>query len=40
MTLTTCHPKYSARQRYIVYSVLESVLAKTGGARPPALGAG
>lgn len=36
LTLTTCHPKYSARQRLIVYSELEQDLAKADGD-PPAL---
>ena len=36
LTLTTCHPKYSARQRMIVYSELEQELAKSDGD-PPAL---
>lgn len=37
MTFTTCHPKYSAKQRYILYSVLENALPKASGALPPAL---
>jgi sortase A len=36
LTLTTCHPKYSARERLVVYSVLEQDLAKSDGD-PPAL---
>ena len=36
LTLTTCHPKYSAQQRMIVYSALEQELAKADG-EPPAL---
>lgn len=36
LTLTTCHPKYSARQRLIVYSELEAELPKDAGT-PPAL---
>lgn len=36
LTLTTCNPKYSARQRLIVYSELEQELAKSDGD-PPAL---
>lgn len=39
MTFTTCHPKYSAKQRLILYSVLESTLLKSAGVRPTALGA-
>lgn len=36
LTFTTCHPKYSARQRLVVYSELEQELAKADGD-PPAL---
>jgi sortase A len=36
LTLTTCHPKFSARTRLIVYSVLEKQQAKSQG-RPAAL---
>lgn len=36
LTMTSCHPKYSARQRYIVHATLESRLRKTEGD-PPAL---
>ena len=36
LTMTTCHPKYSARQRLIVYSELEQTLPKADGD-PPAL---
>ena len=39
MTLTTCHPQFSAKQRLILYAVLDSTLDKASGARPPALGA-
>jgi sortase A len=31
LTLTTCHPRYSARQRMVVSAVLEEELAKTEG---------
>lgn len=37
MTMTACHPKFSARERYVVFSKLETVLPKTGGAIPDAL---
>lgn len=37
LTLTTCHPKYSARQRLIVRAVLTSTLTKAPGVVPPAL---
>jgi sortase A len=37
MTMTACHPKFSARQRYVVFSQLEDVVPKTGGAIPDAL---
>lgn len=40
LTLTTCNPKYSARQRLIVRARLVQRLAKTPGAVPPALQAG
>jgi sortase A len=36
LTLTTCNPKYSAKQRLIVHAVLDSSLPKSGG-NPPAL---
>ena len=36
LTLTTCHPKYSAKQRLIVTAELDSSLAKSKG-EPPAL---
>jgi sortase A len=36
LTLTTCHPKYSARQRMVVFSELEQELPKADGD-PPAL---
>lgn len=39
MTLTACHPRYSARQRYIVYAVMESWQPKSAG-EPAALAAG
>jgi sortase A len=36
LTLTTCNPKYSARQRLIVHALLEFAQAKSAG-EPPAL---
>jgi sortase A len=36
LTLTTCNPKYSARQRLIVTARLQSALPKSQGD-PPAL---
>jgi sortase A len=39
LTFTTCHPKLSAKERYIVYGVLEARHSKRGGALPPALAA-
>lgn len=36
LTMTTCHPRYSARQRMIVFSTLEQALPKADGV-PPAL---
>ncbi|MCW2778999.1 MAG: sortase family protein [Frankiales bacterium] len=37
LTLTTCNPKYSAKQRLVVRARLESRLAKAPGVVPPAL---
>ena len=37
LTLATCHPEYSARQRLVVHAVQESVVGKAPGVRPPAL---
>ncbi|HET8614986.1 MAG TPA: class E sortase [Actinomycetales bacterium] len=37
MTMTACHPEFSARERYVVFSELDEVLPKTGGAIPEAL---
>ena len=39
MTLTTCHPLFSARQRYIVHALLEGWLP-VGAGTPEALGEG
>ena len=36
LTMTTCHPKYSAQQRLIVFAELERSDLKSGGT-PPAL---
>ncbi|HEV2888911.1 MAG TPA: class E sortase [Frankiaceae bacterium] len=36
ITLTSCHPKYSARQRFVVYGELGETLAKSAGT-PSAL---
>jgi sortase A len=37
LTLTTCNPKYSAKQRLIVQALLSGTLLKSTGGRPPAL---
>jgi sortase A len=37
ITLTSCHPKYSARQRFIVYGELGETVKKAEGVVPPAL---
>ena len=37
LTLTTCHPEYSARQRMVVSASLEQALRKGPGVVPPAL---
>ena len=39
LTLTTCNPKYSARQRLVIRAELTATVPKAGGARPPALAA-
>jgi sortase A len=39
LTLTACHPMYSARQRYIVHAVMDSWQPRDAGA-PQALAAG
>jgi len=36
LTMTTCNPKYSARQRLVVRAVLQGRLPKANGL-PPAL---
>lgn len=40
LTMTTCHPEYSAKQRLIVRAELEAPLKKAPGVVPPALAAG
>ncbi len=36
MTLTTCHPRFSARQRLVIHAALDGVgSAKTGGPDGP-----
>ncbi len=35
MTMTACHPKFSARQRYVVFSQLAQTIAKTAGGAVP-----
>jgi sortase A len=37
VTLTTCHPKYSARQRLVVFGELAETTRKAPGVLPPAL---
>ncbi len=37
MTMTTCHPKFTAARRMIVYSILSTKVAATGSAMPPAI---
>lgn len=38
MTMTACHPQFSARQRYVVYSQLSERLRKQPGVYPDVLG--
>ena len=40
MTMTACHPEFSARERYVVFSRLEQTLPRAGGAVPDVLRAG
>ncbi len=37
MTMTACHPEFSARQRYVVFSELQARLPKTPGVVPDVL---
>lgn len=37
LTLTTCHPQFSAAERLIVHAVLVGTTDKSDGGRPPAL---
>lgn len=37
ITLTSCHPKYSARQRIVVFGRLTETTPKSSGVVPPAL---
>lgn len=37
ITLTTCHPQFSAAERMIVHGMLVESIAKTGGERPAVL---
>lgn len=37
MTMTACHPKFSARYRYVVFSELEQRIAKAPGVVPSVL---
>ncbi|KQX62167.1 hypothetical protein ASD06_14860 [Angustibacter sp. Root456] len=37
MTMTACHPMFSARERYVVFSELESRIPKTAGVVPDVL---
>ena len=39
MTMTACHPEFSAKQRYVVYSALAQTLPKTSGKAPAVLAA-
>jgi sortase A len=37
MTMTACHPEFSARQRYVEFAVLDQTLPKSSGHVPAAL---
>jgi sortase A len=36
LTLTTCHPKFSSKERLVVHAELESAVAKSAADDPPA----
>ncbi|HVD29073.1 MAG TPA: class E sortase, partial [Mycobacteriales bacterium] len=40
LTLTTCHPKFSARERLVIHAQLEGAPRPTSAGLPPALAAG
>ena len=40
LTLTTCHPKFSARQRLVIHAQLEGAPRPTSKGVPPALATG
>jgi sortase (surface protein transpeptidase) len=40
ITLTTCHPQFSARQRLIVHGILVAQYGKTPGQKPAELSVG
>jgi sortase A len=37
MTMTTCHPKFTAAQRMVVHAVLVRSLPRTGPVKPAAI---
>jgi sortase A len=37
LTFTSCHPEYSASQRYVIHAMLTDAMHKAPGAFPPAL---
>jgi sortase A len=37
LTFTSCHPEYSAAQRYVIHAMLTDTLQKAPGVFPPAL---
>jgi len=39
LTMTACHPEFSARERYVVLAELERSVAKKDGRRPAVLAA-
>jgi sortase A len=38
LTMTARHPRFSSRQRYVLFSELDEVVAKSAGQRPGVLG--
>jgi hypothetical protein len=37
LTLTACHPRFSSRQRYVLFAVLGQTMSKVEGRRPAEL---
>jgi sortase A len=40
MTMTACHPEYSARYRYVVHATMDRWVPRAQGAPPELAGSG